>query len=86
MMEELPKHHPRFEDCESLLRRAAVLKDFMREYVRMNPLAGGQKNAIVCHSMLIATMTAEGLDENDKMGYKNYVWTANCQVLPYNGL
>lgn len=74
----LPSHHPRFEDCESLLRRGAVIKGFMKENLRMNPLEGDEKYAIVCHSMIIATLTAEGLDESDKMGYKNYKWLHNC--------
>ena len=83
MIEELPKHTPRFEDCESLLRRADVIKAFMKEYERMNPLTGDEKFGIVCHSQLIATMTAEGLDENDSKGFKGYTWAENCQLLPY---
>jgi hypothetical protein len=78
MIETLPKHIPRFEDCESLLRRAEVIKGFMRENLRQNPLENDEKYAIVCHSMIIATLTAEGLDENDKMGFKNYKWLMNC--------
>jgi len=78
MTEVLPTHHPRFEDCESLLRRAEVIKGFMKENLRTNPLEGDEKFAIVCHSMIIATLTAEGLDESDKMGFKNYKWLMNC--------
>ena len=78
MKATLPKYKPRFEDCASLLRRGAVAKEFMREYLRVNPLKDDEKYAVSTHSMFIATMTAEGLDENDKMGFKNYVWTQNC--------
>lgn len=84
LTEVLPTFHPRFEDCESLLRRGEVFKEFMREYQRMNKLEGDEKFGVVCHSMFIATLTAEGLDESDKMGFKNYVWCQNCQLLPFN--
>ena len=37
----LPKHNRlRFEDSPSLLRRAGVIDEFFREYLRMNPLEG----------------------------------------------
>jgi len=84
MVETLPKHVPRFEDCESLLRRADVFKDFIREYLRVNPLQGDEKLCVVTHSQFIATLTAEGLDESDSKGFKGYTWADNCQLLPYN--
>lgn len=84
MNEVLPTHHPRFEDCESLLRRADVIRGFMRENLRANPLQGDEKYGIVCHSMIIATLTAKGLDENDKMGFKDYKWLQNCQSLAFS--
>jgi len=70
----LPTYKPRFEDAESLLRRADVIREFMREYLRAHPMEGDEKIAITCHSMLIATMTAEGPDENDSKGLKGYIW------------
>ena len=59
MVEILPQFEPRFEDADSLLRRAVVIREFMKEYLRVNPLPEGQRNAIVCHSQIIATMTAD---------------------------
>ena len=50
----------------------------MKENLRMNPLEGDEKYGIVCHSMICATLTAKGLDENDKMGFKGYTWLKNC--------
>lgn len=84
LKETLPKYRPRFEDCKDLLRRADVIRAFMREYLEANPVEGDQKIAIVSHSMIMATMTAEGLDENDIRGFKNYIWPQNCQLLPYS--
>ena len=75
MKEILPTYKPQFEDAASLLRRAAVANEFMKEYLKANPLKEGEKYAISTHSMFIATLTAEGLDPSDKKGLKNYVWT-----------
>ena len=77
LQETLPKY-PQFEDNESLLRRGAGVKEFMRENLRMNPLEGQQKYAIVCHSMLIAALTSDGLTEEPSegsKGLKNLTWT-----------
>ena len=82
--EVLPQFKPMFEDAGSLLRRAAVIRSFYREYLRMYPLQEGYRHAIVCHSQIMATLTASGEDANDVKGLKDYVWTKNCQLLPYN--
>ena len=59
------KYDKAFEDVDSLLRRATVIDDFLKEHLRCNPLEGDQKYAVVCHSMIIATMTSEGADPSD---------------------
>jgi len=42
----------------------------------MNPCNEDEKIAVVCHSMLIASMTCKGLDPTDTFkGLKDYVWT-----------
>jgi hypothetical protein len=44
----------------------------------MNPLEGQQKYAVVCHSMIIAALTADGVTEEPKegpSGLKNHTWT-----------
>jgi hypothetical protein len=83
MKATLPKYEP-FEDSESLWRRAGILREFMKENLRSNPLEGQQKYAIVCHSMIIACLTADGIDESDKTGFKGYTWCENCQNIPFN--
>jgi len=50
----------------------------MKTHLDSNPMQGDEKIAIVCHSYIMATMTAEGLDENDKIGFKGYTWPSNC--------
>ena len=50
----------------------------MKENLRINQLKGDEKYGIVCHSMIIATLTAKGIDETDKMGFKDYIWLQNC--------
>jgi hypothetical protein len=48
----------------------------------MNPV-NGKKYAVVSHSMIMSAMTSEGIDKSDKIGFKNYTWPENCQLLPY---
>lgn len=55
----------------------------MREYLRMYPLKDDEKYCISTHSQFIATLTAEGLDPDDDKGFKNYIWTQNCQLVPH---
>jgi hypothetical protein len=77
LQETLPKY-PQFEDNESMLRRCASVKEFMKENLRMNPLEGQQKYAMVCHSMFVASMTSDGLTEEHaegSKGLKNHTWT-----------
>ena len=73
-----PNHKPSFETVADLLRRKIVIDDFFKEYERCNPLSVGKKYGVVCHSMLIATLTSDGEDSSDKKGLKNYVWSGNC--------
>ena len=83
MQKTFPKYK-QFEDAGDLLRRAAVIDEFLTEFLRANPLQGEQKHAIVCHSMIMATLTSAGADPADKYGLKDYTWPANCQLLPYD--
>jgi hypothetical protein len=48
----------------------------------MNPV-NGKKYAVVSHSMIMSAITSEGIDKSDKIGFKNYTWPENCQLLPY---
>ena len=78
---ELPKNP--FESATDMLRRREVIDDFLKEYLRMNPQTAGKKHAIVCHAMVISTLTSEGEDPSDWTGLKNYTWAENCQLIPY---
>ena len=49
----------------------------------MNPLQDQEKYAVVCHSMIIAALTASGLDPNHPKGLANCTWLSNCQLLPF---
>jgi hypothetical protein len=55
----------------------------MTEYKRMNPLEDQEKYGVVCHSMIIAALTASGHDPTHPKGLANYTWLSNCQLLPY---
>jgi len=62
MIETLRKYEIEpFEDPESLVRRAHVVDEFLKEYLRVNPV-DDRKYALVCHSMIISAMTSEGTD------------------------
>ena len=67
-----------FEDPYDLRRRKALVDDFLKEYLRSNPLENGKKYGVVCHSMMIATLTSTGINLEDKKGLKDYIWCANC--------
>jgi len=56
----------------------------MKQNLQSNPVEGDEKIAIVCHSHIIAAMTADGVDLADKRGYTGYTWTDNCQLLPFS--
>ena len=46
----------------------------MKQVVAATPLGPHEKFCVVSHSMIIAALTAEGLDPNDPSGrgFKNY--------------
>ena len=72
-----------FEDPHDLIRRKGLIDEFLKEYLRTNPLGEGKKYGIVCHSMIIAALTSKGVDLEDKRGLKDHIWTANGQAIPY---
>ena len=84
VLKEIIPTYKRFEDSPDLLKRADVINKFMRRYLDSNPMQGDEKIAIVCHSFIMAAMTAEGLDKNEKYGFKGFIWPQNCQLLPYS--
>jgi len=72
-----------FESPEDLLMRRNAVVGFMKEHLKYNPLGPNQRYGIVSHSIFIAAMTAQGLDENDCFGLKEYIFPVNCQLVPY---
>ena len=47
-----------------------------REFLAENPLGEDEKVAVVCHSKLIASVTASGFEgEGATSKLKDYVWT-----------
>lgn len=79
------KRYDVFEQVPDLFARAAVIKRFMRENLAAEPLEDGQKYGVVCHSMLIANLTASELDPDPSnfKGVKGYTWAENCQMVPF---
>jgi len=73
-----------YEDLDSLMRRCDIIRAFMKEFLRSNPLEGQQKYGIVSHSFIIACLTADGLNKEDPLGLSNYTWLENCQATTYN--
>jgi hypothetical protein len=63
--------------------RIQAVKAFLKEYLHSNPVdeASQEKIAVVAHSKLIATLTCEGLDDDQKL--KNFDWFNNCQMKPF---
>jgi len=56
-----------FENFGNLLARANIIKRFMKENLKANPLEGQEKYALVCHSTIIAALTSEGLEDPSNM-------------------
>ena len=58
---------PRFEKHEDLYKRGKVIKNFLREYLKANPLDTEKKEkyCIISHSRIIATLTALGVNPED---------------------
>jgi len=50
----------------------------LNRHLKTNPLRRTQRHAVITHSMLMAGMTAEGADDTDKRGFRNYTWAENC--------
>ena len=73
-----PQRNPRFESSESLLERAEVIRKWMRMIIKQNPLKKDQKFAVVCHSMIIAALTAKALDSKTNTGFGEHTWLQNC--------
>jgi hypothetical protein len=69
-----------FENAQALLDRAEAIKQWMKQVVAANPVSTDEKFAVICHSKIIAALTAEGLDPNDPrgIGFKNYSFLDNC--------
>ena len=78
MLQVLPTHEPSFEAAPHMLQRAEAIKGFLRKQLELDPVEGDQKYGVVCHSMIMAALTAEGLDDSDRTGFKDYIWPENC--------
>ena len=65
-----------FETEDEIYQRAQSVKQMCRRFLVENQLGEGEKVAVVCHSKLIASVTAsgfEGAGATSKL--KDYVWT-----------
>ena len=60
ILKKLVESYPRYETHADLFQRAKVIKSFLLEYLRSNPLniEKQEKYCIVSHSRIIAAMTA----------------------------
>jgi hypothetical protein len=52
----------------------------MKEYLNKNTVKNDEKIAMVCHSKLIAAVTATGV-ANEKL--EGYYWMNNCEIQPF---
>ena len=81
MTNELPDGS--FETEDEIYQRAQGVKQFCKNFLAEHPLEGDEKIAVVCHSKLIAAVTAggfSGVGASSKL--TDFVWTANSEVLP----
>lgn len=77
-MNSLLIRHPNFESAIAQLARAQDVKAWMKDNLKVNELRGDEKYGIVSHSVLIASLTAKGIDSKDHRGLKGYAWLKNC--------
>lgn len=80
-MADAIKEHGSFETEAEIFVRAQRCREFLKEYLRANPVNADEKIAVVCHSKIIAGMTAKGVDSDGKL--KDFFWPENCQQLPF---
>jgi hypothetical protein len=58
----------------------------MKEYLAKNPVKEDEKIAVVCHSRLIASMTASGVGPNDidhakgEAVLQDFYFPSNCEI------
>jgi hypothetical protein len=67
-----------FETTQELLNRGKVINKFLKTYIDQYPLIDDQKYGVVCHSMIIATLTATGLNPKSSTGMAGFTWCENC--------
>ena len=81
MIAELP--HSGFETEDEIYKRAQKVKQFCRDFLAAHPIKKNEKIAVVCHSKLIASVTADGFKGKGATAeLTNYIWTKNAEVLP----
>ena len=55
----------------------------MGNNLKENPLAEGEKYAILSHKYTIADLTATGEDKNDHLGKSGYKLLQNVEMFPF---
>ncbi len=81
MLAELPDGA--FETKKDIYGRGQVVKQLLKDFLAGHPLVGDEKIAIVCHSQLISSVTADGYEgEGAQSVMTNFIWTKNAEVLP----
>ena len=72
------------ETKAKIYQRAQQVKELLREFLAAHPVEGDEKIPVVCHSQLIASVTADGIEDEGtpQERFTNFIWTANAEVLP----
>ena len=76
------------EECKEtdgmLFERGKRTQVFMKEYLEKNPIQGDERIAVVCHSRVIAAMTATGVGPDPENAAKDklqgFYWMNNCEI------
>lgn len=81
MIAELP--HGAFETEDELYARGQKVKQVCRDFLAAHPIKKNERVAVVCHSKLIASITADGVKGKGAAAkLNNFIWTKNAEVLP----
>ena len=71
------------ETEDDIYLRAQQVKELFREFLAQYPVEGDERVAVVCHSKLIAALTASGVDgAGAEARLADFIWTKNAEILP----
>ena len=75
--------HDALEPKDDLYERGLHVKKFLKHFLEKHPVEGAERIAVVCHSQLIACLTATGVEGSGASSkLVGFHWAQNGEVYP----